>query len=135
MAQITFNLDELLEIIKANKVLPEQVTKMEVNNDSINFIISTNNFLIPYVPATLHYVEYENNNAIFELNIVGGQFNKALGFFSKSLQSKLPEYIKLELPKIIIDLQKLLEQKNIKGIRIKEITQESSRFDITIESI
>lgn len=130
MAAITFTLEEILQILKSNNRLPEQIVRSEVKNDCIEFTVDTKMFLLPVIPVSLKYISYENNIATFELNIVGSHFNKALSMVGNSYQSKLPEYVKLELPKVLIDLQKLFEHRKIKGIRVKEIIQNNSNFTI-----
>ena len=134
MAKITFTLDEILEILTTNNLLPKQIVRTEVKNDSIHFAISTEAFILPFIPATLKYESFKDNIATFQLNLVSGHFNKALGFFGKSYESKLPEYVKLELPKVLVDLDRLLLKKNIKGIRIIEVSQEYDQFTIITES-
>ncbi len=134
MATLTFTLEELLEILKSNNLLPEQITRAEVKNESIVFTIKTDNFLLPSIPAVLKYLNYTNNIATFEINIVSGHFNKALNMVGNSYQSKMPDYVKLDLPNVLIDLEKLFVHRNIKGIRVKEITQTNNQFTIVTEN-
>ncbi|MBN1973276.1 MAG: hypothetical protein JW787_06530 [Sedimentisphaerales bacterium] len=130
MAAITFTLEEILQILKSNNRLPEQIVRSEVKNDCIEFTVDTKMFLLPVIPVSLKYISYENNIATFELSIVGSHFNKALSMVGNSYQSKLPEYVKLDLPNVLIDLQKLFEHRKIKGIHVKEIIQNNSNFTI-----
>ena len=134
MAKIIFTLDEVLKIITSNNLLPKQIVRAEVKNDSIHFSIRTEAFVLPFIPASLKYESFKDNIATFQLNLVSGHFNKALGFFGKSYESKLPEYIKLELPKVLVDIEKLFHAKNIKGICIIEVNQDSDKFTIITES-
>lgn len=134
MATLIFSLEELLEILKSNNLLPQQITKAEVKNDNIVFTIKTENFLLPSIPAALKYISFSNNIATFEINIVSGHFNKALNMMGNSYQSKFPDYVKLDLPNVLIDLEKLLEHRKIKGIRVKEITQTNNQFSIVTEN-
>jgi hypothetical protein len=133
MAVITFTYEELLEILKSNNLLPGQIAKAEVKNGCFHFTVRTENFLLPFVPASLRYQSFENNFAIFELTVVSSHFNKAIGWFSQSLQARLPEYVKLSLPNVLFDMEKLFQEKNIKGIRIKEIIHEPCQFTVIIE--
>jgi hypothetical protein len=52
-----------------------------------------------------------------------------------SYQSKMPDYVKLDLPNVLIDLEKLFKHKNIKRIRVKEITQTNNQFTIVTTNI
>ena len=135
MANINFTLEELLMLLLSNNLLPPQIARPQIKDDSFHFAIKTDAFILPFVPASLKFLSYENNIAKFELTLVSGHFNKALGMFGGSFESKLPEYVKLELPNVLVDIDKLLEKKNIKGIRIKDVTFESGKFSITTENL
>jgi|WetSurMetagenome_2_1015567.scaffolds.fasta_scaffold82544_4 hypothetical protein len=133
MATLTFSLEELLDILKLNNLLPKQIAKSEVKDNNLNFTIQTENFLLPMLPVTLKFKNYSNNTATFELNLVSSHFNKALGMFGNSYQSKMPDYVKLDLPEIHIDIEKILEHKKINGIRVKDIHQKDDLFSIITE--
>ncbi len=133
MAAIIFTLEELLGILKSNNLLPEQIVRSGVKDNCIELVVDTKMFMLPVVPVTLKYLSYENNLATFELSLGNPQFNKFLGMFGNSYQSKLPEYVKLELPNILIDIPTLLEHRNIKGICVKEITQTDNQLTIITE--
>ena len=135
MANITFTLEELLALLLSNNLLPPHIVRPQIKNDSFHFAVKTDAFILPFIPASLKFLNFENNIATFELTLVSGHFNKALGMFGGSFESKLPEYVKLELPNVLVDTDKLLEKKNIKGIRIKDVTLESGKFSITTENI
>lgn len=135
MANITFTLEELLALLLSNNLLPSQIVRAQIKDDSFHFAVKTDTFILPFVPASLKFLNYENNIATFELTLVSGHFNKALGMFGGSFESKLPEYVKLELPNVLVDIEKLLEKKNIKGIRIKDVTFGTGRFSIITENL
>jgi len=135
MARITFNLDELVGILISNKLLPGEIIRARVKGERIHFVIRTNSFVLPFIPASLRYLSFDNNSAIFELNIVGGHVSKAMGWLSQVLKINIPEYMKLEYPKISIDVDKLLKKKNIRGVRVKDIFFKDSEFTIVTCSI
>jgi len=135
MANITFTLEELLALLLSNNLLPSQIVRAQIKDDSFNFAVKTDIPILPFVPASLKFLSYENNLATFELTLVSGHFNKALGMLGSSFESKLPEYVTLELPNVLVDLDKLLEKKNIKGIRIKDVTFEPGKFSIITENL
>jgi len=132
MATITFTLEELLEILKSNNLLHKQIVRAEVKNNCIELIIDTKMFMLPAIPVSLKYVSFENNTATFEVSLGNSQFNQAMGMIGNSYQSKLPYFVKLDLPNILVDIQQLLEHKNIKGIQVKEISQEANKLSIII---
>jgi hypothetical protein len=132
MATITFNLEELMQILVSNELLRSEILRPKVEGDRIHFVIKTNSFILPYIPASLGYLDFGDNQAIFELTIVSSHLNKVVGRLKQILQLKLPAYMRLEYPKIFIEVDKLLEEKNIRGIRVKDVSFEVGKFTITI---
>ena len=131
MAKISFNLQEMIQILISNELLRGEILRPKVEGDRIHFVIRTNSFILPYIPASLGYLSFSDNQAIFELTIISSHLNKAVSRLKQILQLKLPVYIKLEYPKIFIDVDKLLKEKNIRGIRVKDVSFESGEFTIT----
>jgi hypothetical protein len=130
MAKITFSLEEFVEILASNKLLPGQFIRPEVKGQSVHFVIRTNLFVLPYIPATLRYLSFEDNHAIFEISIVRGHLDKAMKRLESLFPHKLPAYTKLEYPKIFVNVVHLLKEKNIRGIRVNDISFEQGRFTI-----
>lgn len=135
MAKITFSLEELLKILISNELLPRQIIRARVKGQRVHFVIRTNAFILPYIPASLKYVSFDNNNAIFELTIVHGHLNKAVSWLNQVLKLKIPACMKLEYPNISVDIEKLLEEKNIRGVRVKDILFENGDFTIVTGKI
>jgi hypothetical protein len=131
MAKITFSLEELTQILVSNELLRGEILRPKVEGDRIHFVIRTNSFILPYIPASLAYLDFSDNLAIFKLIIVSSYLNKAVSGLKQILQLKLPAYIKLEYPKIFVDADKLLKEKNIRGIRVKDISLKGGEFTIT----
>ena len=135
MAKITFSLEELIRILISNELLPRQIIRARVKGQRVHFVIRTNTFFLPFIPASLRYVSFDNNNAIFELTIASGHLNKAVSRLNQALKLKLPPCMKLEYPNISVDIDKLLEEKNIKGVQVKDIFFENGEFAIVTEKI
>ena len=134
MAKITFDLEELLEIIVSNGLLPRQIARLRKKGDRIHFVIKTNTFILPFIPASLGYVSFDGNHAIFELILVSGHVNKAMGMLQQTLNLQLPDFVRFEYPKVFVDIDRLLEEKNIKGIQVKDIILENDQFVIVTGS-
>ena len=131
MAKITFSLEELTQLLISNELLRGEILRPKVEGERIHFVIKTNSFILPYIPASLGYLGYGDNLAAFELTIVSSYLNRAVSRLKQILQLKLPVYIKLEYPKIFVDVDKLLKEKNIRGIRVKDISLKGGEFTIT----
>ena len=135
MARIIFSLEELKQILISNELLWGKILRLKVDGERIHFVIRTNSFILPYIPASLGFLSFSDNRAIFELTIISSHLNKAVSHLKQMLQPKLPAYMKLEYPKISVDVEKLLEEKNIRGIRVKDVSLKDNEFTITTSSI
>jgi len=120
MAKITFSLEELTQILISNELLHGEILRLKVEGDRIHFVIKTNSFILPYIPASLGYIGFSDNLATFELTIVSSYLNKL----------KIPSYMRLEYPKIFVDVDNLLKEKNIRGVRVKDISLRDGEFAI-----
>ena len=132
---IIFSLEELTQILISNEILRGEILRPKVDGDRINFVIKTNSFILPYIPASLGFLSFSDGQAIFELTIVSSYLNKTISRLKQILQLKLPAYIKLEYPRIFVDVDKLLEEKNIRGIRIKDVSLKDGELTFTTSSI
>jgi len=134
MARITFNLQELVDIVVSNGLLLRQIVRVRVKGQRIHFVIRTDSFILPFIPASLEYVSFDGNNAIFELTIVSGHVNKIMGWFHESLKSKMPAFVNLDFPNVRVDIDRLLKEKNIRGIRVKDVLLEDDQFTIVTDT-
>ncbi|MHC4640937.1 MAG: hypothetical protein ACYS32_04775 [Planctomycetota bacterium] len=130
MARITFTIAELLEILASNQLLPPQITRVKVKGDEIHFVIKTNAFILPYIPASLKYLSFDDNNALFELAIITGRADKAVSLLNDALKLKLPAYMKLEYPNLFIDVGRVLRETNVRGIQVEDISYQNGEFTI-----
>jgi hypothetical protein len=130
MAKITFSLQELIEIMVSNDLLPQQVVRVRVKGEKIHFVVKTNAFILPYIPASLGYVRFDGKNALFKLTNVSGPVNKIMGWLHQALKLKMPAFVKLEYPQVSMDINLLLKERNIRGIQVKDIAFKDGRFDI-----
>ena len=130
MAKLTFSLDEFTQILVSNELLRGGILRPKVEGNRIHFVIRTNSFILPYIPASLGFLSFSDNQAVFELTIVSSYINKAVSRLKQMLQLKLPAYLKLEYPKIIVNVEELLKEKNIRGIRVKDVSLKDGEFTI-----
>jgi hypothetical protein len=135
MAKITFSLEELMGFLISNRLLPRQIVRVRIKGEKIHFVIRTNSFILPFIPASLRYLSFDNNNAIFEFTIASGHLSKAISWINQALELKIPAYMKLEYPNIVVDIDKMLKEKNIKGVRVKNIFFENVEFAIVTDNV
>lgn len=134
MAKIVFSLEELLSVLTANDVLPEQVQQARANGDTVEFVIKTGVFILPMVPVSLKYAGYEGGEITFEMSVAGGRFSDVIGGFAKQFESKMPPGVRLEFPQIYVDVGKLLESKNIRGVSLSEVSVNDGEFAVVVSS-
>lgn len=134
MAKLIFTIEELIKILISNELLPKNIVRVKVRGDSVHFYIKTQSFILPFIPASLRFLSFDNNNVTFALTIVSGQVNKAIGRFDQLLDFEMPVYIKLEYPNIVVDIDKLLQEKNIRGLRLKSVFFENDEFVVVTDN-
>ena len=130
MAKISFSLEELVGVLISNKVFPPEIVRVIARGEKIHFVIRTNLFILPFVPASLRFLSFNDNLAVFELTIVSSHLGKSLDRFGQMLKLKIPGYMKLDYPRLLVDVDMLLKEKNIKGVRVKDVLFENGEFTI-----
>ena len=133
MARIVFGLEELLEILVCNRLLPGAIARLRVKGERIHFVIKTNSFILPFIPASVKYLRLEGDHVVFELVIAGNRVSKAVSWLNQMLEPKMPTCMKLQYPILSIDIGKLLTEKSIRGVRVKEIFFEDGEFTLITE--
>jgi hypothetical protein len=135
MAKIIFSIEELIKILISNGLLPKNIIRVKVKGDNVHFYIKTQSFILPFVPASLRFLSFNNNNVTFELTVVSDKVSKTIGRFDQLLDFEMPAYMKLEYPNIIVDIDKLLQEKNIRGLQLKSVFFENDEFVVETESV
>ena len=130
MAKIILGLEELIQILSSNELLPPEIIRVRVAGERIHFVIRTSSFIVPFVPASLRFLSLEGGTAVFELALVSSHVSKAASWLSQMFKIKIPKYAKLDYPKISVDVDELLKQVNIKGVRVKDILLEEGELTI-----
>ena len=134
MAKITFSHAELIKILLSNEFLPKQILRPKVEGDEIHFVVETNLPLLQFVPTSLRYLSYTDNDAIFELTVVNSSLNAMIGRLNLLSKLNAPAYVKFDFPKVSVDVNELLKERNIRGVLIKDIIFNDGEFTITTYS-
>ena len=130
MAKLTFTAEELVEVAVSNGLLPPEIVRMKVKGERIHFVIKTGSFVLPFIPASLKYLRFDGDNAVFELAVVSGHATKAMGRLRNLIELHLPGYVRLEYPNVFVEINRLLEDENVKSLRVKDIQFKDGRFSI-----
>jgi len=130
MAKLTFSLEELIGILTENKLLPGEILRLKAKGQKIHFAIRTGAFILPFVPASLGLSSFDGNKAVFELTIVSSHLSKAKNLFGDLIKPMLPKCMELDYPKISVDVNKLLAEKGIKSVRVKDMFFENDNFAV-----
>ena len=134
MAKIIFTHTELLNILLSNELLPKKILRPKVEGQEIHFAVETNIPLLQYVPASLKFVSFTDNNAIFELTVVNSSLSKTISRLNLMSKLDVPDYVKIEFPRISVDINELLKHRNIRGVKIEDILFDNGEFTIIISS-
>jgi len=134
MAKLIFTAEELIKVAVSNELLPPEIVRMKVKGSRIHFVIKTGSFVLPYIPASLKYLRFDGDNAVFELAVVSSHATKAMGRLSDMIELNMPGYVKLEHPNVFVEINRLLEDKNVKSVRVKDILFEDGWFSIISEN-
>ena len=130
MAKLTFSVEELVEAAVSNGLMPSEIARVRVKGERIHFVIRTSSFILPFVPASLRYLSFDGDSAVFELAIISSHANKAVGWLNELIKLKIPDYMKLEYPNVSVEINRLIEEKNIKGVRVKDVSFRDGEFSI-----
>ncbi len=130
MAQITFSHAELIKILLSNELLPKEILRPKVEGEEIHFVVKTNLPFLQFVPVSLRYLSFTDNNAIFEITVVNSSLNKMIGRLNLLSKLNAPAYVKFDFPKVSVDVNELLKEKNIRGVLLKDIIFNDDEFTI-----
>jgi hypothetical protein len=130
MAKITFSHSELIKILLSNELLPIKILRPKIEGDEIHFVVETKLPLLQFVPASLRFLSYTDNKAIFELVVVNSSLNAMIGRLNLLSKLNAPAYVKFDFPRVYVDVNELIKDKNIRGVLLKDIIFKDGEFTI-----
>ncbi|MHC4570432.1 MAG: hypothetical protein ACYTE3_32375 [Planctomycetota bacterium] len=130
MAKLTFSVEELVQVAISNGLVPSEIARVRVKGERIHFVIRTSSFILPFIPASLRYLSFDGDKAIFELTVVSSHASKAVGRLNELIKPKIPDYMKLEYTNVSVEINRLIDKKNVKGVKVKEISFRDGEFSI-----
>jgi hypothetical protein len=134
MAQITFTPEEAINLLRANKLLPEAITDIKADGDTVSFHVTTGLPLTPPLPVSIKYLGFENGAVTLEATVAflkGKMLDTVVGLVAGRLARDYPDEIQLDYPKIFVHINKLLAARNIRSLEVREITLDKGQFAIT----
>lgn len=124
MALLKFSFAELIDILVANKVLPDAVSNIVIDSNTISFVYRTGKIFPPVVDVTLQYQEFEKGALIFTIS-TGWLADKLLRVYPFEQH----KYLQFDHPRIFIFIDTILKDK-FPSIKVEKIRFSKERFEI-----
>ncbi len=131
MAKIVVTIEEIITVLGANGWMSHRVSDMQAVEGGVSFKVDTG---VPFVGAVKMQINYTGfDGRCVELELVGGGL---LDQFSGLLKQavKLPEYMRLEYPRIFVDVEQLMGER-VKGIAIEGIELAGTSFTVDVKTV
>jgi len=131
MAQITLSGDELVCILNANGLIPEEVADIELDGEEIKLRVKTPWPIFKSIRVGLRFAGFEQGQAVLQLatNRLIDQFDwlvdKMLAGFPLAEHGARWEY-----PRLHVDVNKLVVQQ-VRGVEITDVAFADGHFHIT----
>ena len=125
MAKIIVSVAEIIDTIVANNLMPEQISEIDIQGDTISFQYNTGKIVPAKIEASINFEEFDKDLMIFGIQTTW-LADKLLRIMS------LPQndYIQIDYPNIIFYVQRFLNDK-LKIVQIEDIKYENGKFTIT----
>ncbi len=131
MAQIVLSGDEILGILYANGVIPDQVVDIRANGQEIRLKVRTQWPVLRSVRVGVKFTGFDDGQAILQL-LTNRLINKFDWLVDRMLESlHLADYGgRWEYPRLYVDVNRFME-KRIRGVFIDDIVFDDGLFYIT----
>lgn len=137
MAKTIFSLEEVKEILLSNNRIPHYIGDFTTEGQTVSFKMDMGIPLIPPIPIAVKYVSYQNNIITLEIvrdSMRGKLADKVASRVISKFQNKMPTYTKLDYPNIYVDVESLLTNNNIKGVKVEGVVVKGNSFTVTTYS-
>ena len=131
MAQINLSGDELVCILTANGLVPDEVMDIEIAGDEIKVRVRTPWPILKSIRVGMRFAGFEQGQAVLQL-----MTNRLIDKFDWLVDKMLVRFpladhgARWEYPKLYVDVNRLLEQQ-VRGVRITGIVLEDGQFHVT----
>jgi hypothetical protein len=131
MAKIVLSADELLDILHANELIPDQVTEIDTEGEEIKLKVKTSWPVLKSVRVSVRFAGFEDGHIAFELVT-----NRLIDTFDW-LVEKMVDSLRLsehggrwEYPALYVDVNRIVRGW-IRGVDIDDMTFADGHFCIT----
>ena len=134
MAKMIFTLDEVKEILLSNTRIGHYISDFRTEGQTVSFKIDMGIPFIGPIPVAVKYVSYQSYSITLEIvrdSVNGKQADKVVSRVIGKFQNKMPTYTKLDYPNIYVDVESLLTDKGIMGVKVEDVVVEGSSFTVT----
>ncbi len=131
MAQIVLSGDELIGILHANELIPDQVTNIKANGEEIKLKVKTPWPVLKSVRVGVRFTGFDDGQAVLQL-VTNRFIDKFDWLVDKMLDSlHLAEHGgRWEYPRLYVDVNRFVQQR-IRGVSIDNMVFEDGLFHIT----
>ena len=139
MAKMIFSVEEMRELLLSNNRIriPPYIKNLKMGADTISLIVEVGKTGIPLMPSvplliplSTRFVRFDNPIAIFEIANRGILTKGIVDRLIPIFKDKMPDYIEVDYPSIHVDVNKLLVEKNVKGVEVEEIVFDDGKFTV-----
>ena len=131
MAQIVLSGDELIGILRANGLVPDQVTDIEVDGEEIKLKVKTPWPVIKSLRVSVRFAAFDDHHMVLQLAT-----NRLIDTFEwlvdKMLESfPLADYgSRWEYPKLYVNVNRLIRER-LQGVQVEDMAFAEGQFQIT----
>ena len=131
MAQIVLSGDELIGILQANGLIPDQVTDVEADGEEIKFKVKTPWPVIKSLRVGVRFTSFDDGHMVLQL-VTNRLIDTFEWVVDKMLESfPLADYGgRWEYPRLYIDVNTLIQQR-LQGVQVDDMAFVEGCFHIT----
>jgi len=129
MAEINFTFAEIIDILAANGILPDQISNLDVNGKNISFKFKVKNPFATSVDISLQFLEFEKGILSFKIK-TSWLVEKGL----KHLVIFKNKYVELDKSNILIYLDMYIND-NLKGLQLNKFIFSNNKLNIELFTI
>ena len=131
MAQVVLSTTELINILSANALIPDQITDVETNGEEIKAKVRTEWPVLKSVRVAIRFAGFDDGHVILQLVT-----NRFLDRFDWLIDKMLESFRlegrggRWEYPRLYLDVNRLIAQQ-LRGVEITDVAFRDGAFHIT----